>query len=167
MLSLKLQNLSLSQPKHVVRLAVVGIGRELNGDEAAGVIAARKLRGLESRQLRVVDAGATPDNVTGLLGQFQPALVLLIVAVQLNKFPGTIRWFDWRDTIGLDAPPQLLPPYAIARCFVDDVGCEVALIAIQPRDNSSGAPLSADVHSAVNEIVAALQAALPVVEPTA
>lgn len=145
-------------------MAVVGIGRELNGDDAAGVTVARKLKALiepaRDLPLRVIDAGAAPEDVTEALRSFAPDLVLLIDAAQMRKLPGTIRWLDWRDTIGLSTSTPTLPLYVIAESLVDEIHCEVAVIGIQPYDNSFGVPLSSDVRRAVNEVVSELQAIL-------
>ena len=164
MLALKLQNLSLSRLDRCVRVAVVGIGNELNGDDAAGVTVARKLKALigpaQDLPLRVIDAWTALENVTEMLRSFAPDLVLLIDAAQMRKLPGTIRWLDWRDTIGLSTSTPTLPPYVIAESLVDEIRCEVDVIGIQPYDNSFGMPLSSDVRRAVNEVVSDLQAIL-------
>jgi len=109
----------------------------------------------------IVEAGTAPENVTGALRKFAPALVLLIDAAQLNEPPGTIEWLDWRDTTGISAITHGLPLHVIAEYLVTEIGCEVALIGIQPRGNAFDTPLSLEVQHAVDEVVQVLRAALP------
>ena len=161
----KLHQLSQSQPDRAQRLAIVGIGNELNGDDGAGIWVTRKLQEVIGRVadslVLIIDAGTAPENVTGALRKFAPALVLLIDAAQLNEPPGTIEWLDWRDTTGISAITHGLPLHVIAEYLVTEIGCEVALIGIQPRGNAFDTPLSLEVQHAVDEVVQVLRATLP------
>ena len=166
-LTQKLQ--SLSQPERTPRVAIVGIGHELRGDDAAGVMAARALLAQQvvnhDSPLHVINAGSAPENVTGDLRHFAPDLVLFVDAAQMNKLPGTVRWLDWRETAGLSASTHTLPLHVIAEYLVNEIGCDVALIGIQPYDNAFGMPLSSDVRHAVREVVQGIQAALMQLTP--
>ena len=151
---------SLSKPDQALRVAIVGIGQELRGDDASGVNVARTLQLLETNHgssLLVIDAGAAPENFTGQLRRFDPDLVLLIDAAQLNEAPGSIRWLDWQETSGLSASTHTLPPHVLAEYLVNELNCEVALIGIQPQGNEFDAPLSPPVQQAVEEIVQTLE----------
>ncbi|MBN2303967.1 MAG: hydrogenase 3 maturation endopeptidase HyCI, partial [Anaerolineae bacterium] len=72
------------------RVALVGIGHELNGDDAAGLAVVRALLPLAEGRDRVslIDAGPAPENCTGPLRAFAPDLVLLIDAAQMGEEPG-------------------------------------------------------------------------------
>jgi hydrogenase 3 maturation protease len=162
----KLQHLSQPHPERAPRVAVVGIGNELNGDDGVGVWVARNLQEAVGRvadsPVLIVEAGTAPENVTGALRKFAPILILLIDAAQLNEPPGTIGWVDWRETTGISAITHGLPLHVIAQYLVTEIGCEVALIGIQPRGNAFDTPLSPEVQHAVDEVVQVLQASLPV-----
>jgi hydrogenase 3 maturation protease len=133
-------------------VAVVGIGNSLRGDDGAGSAFIRALRRMTPRiptSVLLVDAGTAPENFTGPLRQFQPTLVLLIDAAQLNETPGTIRLLDAMQATGLDASTHTLPLSLTARYLTRAVGCEIAILGIQPADNAYGAPLSPRVRRAV------------------
>lgn len=104
----------------------------------------------------VLDTGLAPENYTGPVRRFDPALVLLVDAAQMNEAPGTIRWLDWNDTEGLSASTHTLPPYMLAKYLVGVTNCTVALIGIQPVTNIAGAPISPEVQAAVDEVVTAI-----------
>ncbi len=136
-------------------LAIVGVGNELNGDDAAGVEAARMLLPLLSgrEDVLVIDGGPAPENITGALRRFAPEAVLLIDAADLGEPPGTTHWIDFAAITGLSASTHTLPLSVLARYLVAELGCQVALLGIQPADLSLGAPLSIPVRAAVEAIV--------------
>ena len=155
------------------RVVLVGIGQELRGDDGAGLeVGRRLLRRLRLHRragprssgtaLLVVEGGPAPENCTGLIRRFAPDLVLLVDAADMQEAPGTIRWLDWRDSTGWSASTHGLPPYMFARYIMAECGCPVALLGIQPLDNSLGAPLSPVVERAVLDVVEDLAEALQV-----
>jgi hydrogenase 3 maturation protease len=142
---------------------VVGVGQELNGDDAAGVLVARSLtkrqRAVSSDarrpvvvSLHVIEAAHAPENCTGAIRRFAPHLVLLVDAAEMGDPPGTIRWLDWREARGLDASTHTLSLSMTAKYLAADLICEVGLIGIQVQDTSLGAPLSPAVRRAVRSV---------------
>src|SRR5690606_4269264 len=95
------------------RVAVVGIGHDLRGDDGAGVAVARLLH-LElgsDGPVQVVVGGHAPENQVGALRRLRPALVLLVDAADMGAAPGSVRWLDWHDTTGFSASTHTLPPH--------------------------------------------------------
>ena len=97
--SLKTTLKRATKPGNPARLAVLGIGHELGGDDAAGVRVAGLLRksAAGNGQLLALEAGPAPENFTGKLRSFHPDLVLLVDAALMNSAPGTVQWLDWQD----------------------------------------------------------------------
>lgn len=145
------------------RVAVVGIGHELNGDDAAGLAVACGLAarwpGME--HLRAIDAGPAPENQTGPLRAFRPALIVFVDAAQMDDPPGTVRWLDWQDVAGLSACTHILPLPVLARYLIAELGCAIALIGIQPQRNLFDTPLSPAVSQAVADVIETVAAELP------
>jgi hydrogenase 3 maturation protease len=158
----KLASLSLSRPDgDRLRVAVVGIGHALNGDDGAGIAVAQALTArLTTPTLLVLDAGAAPENQTGALRRFDPALVLFVDAANMGGAPGEVRLLDWQDTTGLSASTHTLPLHVIAQYLVHELGCDVALLGIQPQQNAVMAPLSPLIEGVVREVVSELADAL-------
>ena len=140
------------------RVAILGIGHELRGDDAAGLSVARKLleRSSGRSNLLVIEAESAPENHTGPLRRFEPDLVLLVDAAEMGEASGVIRWLDWQETTGLSASTHTLPPYVLAQYLTSELHCDVALIGIQPAGTTIGAPLSPEVGQAVEAVVQAL-----------
>jgi hydrogenase 3 maturation protease len=153
-----LQN--IRRPERAPRVAIVGIGHPLRGDDAAGSLIAQRLRAAlreEAPGLLVLDGGPAPENVTGALRRFAPDLVLLIDSAQMDEPPGTVRWLDWRGACGMSGSSHTLPPTLLARYLVAELGCAVALIGIQPAQDEFGAALSVQVEGAAQSIQTAIQ----------
>lgn len=153
---------ALRRRNNAPRVAIVGIGHDFNGDDAAGLVVVRTLeRVLGARdRLLILDAGPAPENTTGRLRSFAPDLVLLIDAAQMDAPPGAIRWLDWQQTTGISASTHTLPLHLLARYLVAELGCNVALLGIQPVRNAVDAPLSRVVQEAAEAVAAGLAAAL-------
>jgi hydrogenase 3 maturation protease len=153
------------------KVAILGIGNELRGDDAAGVIVAHELQSAvgakhsdtvhqNASPLHIIDAGAAPEAFTGQLRRFDPDLVLMIDAAQMDRPPGAIRAIEWQDTIGLNASTHTLPLNVIAQYLVSELGCEVAVIGIQPEANAFDTPLSPAVRRAVDDLTHTLTSLL-------
>jgi len=167
--SLLSQNLNqlhnnLQLPQEQIRLAIVGIGNELRGDDAAGVAVVRRLaqdtliRQKKNKNVLLIDAGNAPENYTGPLRRFAPHLVLLVDMAQMDCVPGSVRWLPWQETSGLSASSHTMPPYMLAQFLTADLHCEVALIGVQPLDTSLTMSMSPVVETAVDSVVSELSA---------
>jgi len=152
---------SLNPPKRAeqpVRLAVLGIGHELCGDDAVGVRLAGMLRPLTAgnERLLIIEAGPAPENFTGSLRRFRPDLVLLVDAAQMDTGPGTIAWLDLQSTGGISASSHTLPLHILVSYLEAELACQVALIGIQPQQTFADEPLTPPVQAAAQAVVEAL-----------
>jgi hydrogenase 3 maturation protease len=147
------------------RIALVGIGNEINGDDGAGVQIVRSLRAMpmlsqnlpEHPGWLLVDAGLAPENFTGTLRRFQPDLVVLIDAAEMGLSAGEIACLDWSSAGGWSASTHTLPLNMLSSFLVSELGCQVMVLGIQPLQMGMDQPLSQEVTRAVDEVVAELQ----------
>ena len=150
------------------RVAVLGIGNELNGDDGAGVkineglkIHQKDSAMKESSAVRlIISAGLAPENFTGQLRRFRPDMVILIDAADLDSAPGEVAWLSWKDTIGMSGSTHSLPLSILAQYLVEEIGCEVHLLGVQAGSNGYGEALSLPVVRAANEVIQGLGAIL-------
>jgi hydrogenase maturation protease HycI len=144
------------------RVAVVGVGNELRGDDGAGPMVARLLAEAVGGQdgLLIVDGGSAPENSSGLLRRFAPDLVLLVDAAEAGDSPGAVRWIDCAAAGGGGPTTHTLPLRLLSAYLHAELGCRVVLLGIQPADLSLDAPLSGPVRAAVDTVAQALAAAL-------
>ena len=142
------------------RVAVVGVGNTMRGDDAAGVLVVRALAASlqDAPDVLLIDGSTAPENFTGPLRRFRPDLVIEIDAAHLQQSPGTVAWVDWRDADGMSASTHTLPPSVLARFLTADLGCRVSLLGIQPATLEMGCGLSPDVAEAVERVTEQLSA---------
>jgi hydrogenase 3 maturation protease len=133
------------------RVAVVGVGNTMRGDDGAGVLVVRALAASlqNAPDVLLIDGSTAPENFTGPLRRFRPDLVIEIDAAHLDQPPGTVAWVDWRDADGMSASTHTLPPSVLARFLTADLGCRVSLLGIQPATLEMGCGLSPEVADAV------------------
>ncbi len=144
----------LKKPDRAPRLAVLGVGHELYGDDAVGVWLAGRLAELvpAGEGLLAVQGGPAPENFTGTLRRYGPDLVLLVDAALMDMEPGQTGWLNWRDTTGFSASTHTLPLHLLAGYLTAELNCEVALLGIQPAQCQVGEPLSSRVREAAEDI---------------
>ena len=145
----------LQKPERAPRLAVLGIGHELYGDDAVGVWLAGRLGTSvpACENLLTVQGGPAPENFTGVLRRYAPDLVLLVDAALMDLEPGMVGWLSWQDTTGFSASTHTLPLHLLAGYLTSELNCEVALLGIQPAQTRVGASLSPEVQEAAEGVV--------------
>lgn len=154
--------LKLLQSRKPARIAIVGIGQELLGDDAAGlkVVQALKPALAHIRSVLVIEGGQAPENQTGVLRRFEPDLVLLVDAAEMGAASGEVRWLTQSQIDALSASTHTLPLSMIAQFLSAELNCEVALVGIQPAQIILGAALSPAVQKAVDGLARRLAGTL-------
>jgi len=151
------------------RIAVLGIGHELCGDDAAGIMLARALNGNAEifdgllAGLLALETGPAPENFTGTVRRFNPDLVLLVDAAQMDATPGKVCWLDWENLGGISASTHTMPLDIIVAYLTAELGCQAGFLGIQPAGNLVGASLSPEVQKAVENTAQSLMEMLSVV----
>lgn len=141
-----------------LRVAIMGIGHELMGDDAAGIDVVRSLKpALAGRKdILILEGGNAPENQTGVLRRFSPQFVMLVDAINVSEQKGRIGWLKWQDVRGMSTTTHALPLYVIAQYLEQELHCEVGIIGIQVMQMELGEGLSPAVQLLVNEVVQSL-----------
>jgi hydrogenase 3 maturation protease len=154
----------LADEEQPPRVALMGVGNDLRGDDGAGLALARELQAHlpadAGGRLLVIEAGQAPENFSGALRRFEPDLVVLLDAAHLGEEPGAVRWLAASVAAGMSASTHTLPLHMLAAYLEAELGCTVALLVIQPVTLAFDAPLSPPVKDAVGETARALSALL-------
>jgi hydrogenase 3 maturation protease len=147
-----------------IRIALVGIGNELRGDDAAGIAVIRGLSKSLSpsppENVLLVEAAHAPENHTGPIRKFAPDLVILIDMAQMDEASGTVRWLPWQETTGISASTHTMPPYMLGQYLTAVTQTEVALIGLQPAHTDLDIAMSAEMETAVYEVISTLTSIL-------
>lgn len=146
----------LTKAERPFRLAILGVGQTLRGDDGVGLAVVRGLRPYAHPNLLLIEAAHAPENCTSQVRRFAPDLVLLVDAAQMEEPPGTIRWLDWRSCDGLSASTHTMPLSLLGEYFTAVLRCDIALIGIQPASLELGETLSPEATAAARQVVEAL-----------
>jgi len=150
-----MESLKKATRKTEPRIALLGIGNELNGDDAAGVWIARRLQSIlrDSPELLILDCGTVPENAFGDLRRFKPDLILLLDAADIGAKPGEVKYIDPHNTSGFSASSHSLPFSVLAKYIEKEFNCGVGLLGIQPASLEFDASLSSPVKNSVSIVV--------------
>ncbi len=142
------------------RIAVLGIGSEFRGDDAAGSLIAEKLskKKLSRKNITVgVFNGATaPENLTGEIKRFKPTHLIIIDAVDFKHKAGSIIVMDPQAIDGATFSTHTLPAKILSDYLSDATKCTTTIIGIQAKSLLFGSSMSKSVASSVTYVTKAL-----------
>lgn len=148
------------------RIALLGCGSHLRGDDAAGVVIVEALEDLNGTQgvktVQIFNGDVAPENQTGGIKEFKPDLVLLIDAVDMDAEPGTARLIS-SDKIkcdGVSFSSHMMPMAILIDYLIRETGCSVMLLGIQAKSLDFMAELTPAVATTVKTLITNLQEAL-------
>ncbi|MDP2941459.1 MAG: hydrogenase maturation peptidase HycI [Candidatus Omnitrophota bacterium] len=143
---LSLKTALKKQLKGAKRVAVLAVGSELRGDDAAGMLVAEGLKYFAGKKLRVFLGATAPENLSGEIRRFMPTHVLIVDAADLGKKAGAISLISPQEAGGISFSTHQLPLKFLADYLQETLGCAVLLIGIQPKKITFGAPPSPAVR---------------------
>lgn len=151
----------------VRRLAILAVGSDLRGDDAAGLLAAREFeRLIRRRQLPTTVAvfyGETaPENFTGEIKRFSPTHLVVLDAADFGRRPGYTGLIDLGCTgvANASASTHALPISILADYFGKFMSCEFLVAGIQPDGCGFGEPVTAAVRRAARLLASQLADAI-------
>ena len=127
------------------RVAVLGIGSELRGDDTVGLLVLKHLRsrlkvsspGKKQQQkmpaFKLFNGGTAPENLTGEIRRFKPSHLIMIDAVDMGKKPGTIALVDLKKTENTAFLTHKLPVKLMLDYMAAEMSFTTIFIGIQPR----------------------------------
>ena len=149
-------------PPPGARAKVVGVGNELRGDDAAGLLVARRLRDLAGPGVEVLEVEGEP---TRLIEMWQDADAVVVVdAVRSGAPAGTVSRFDAAAAplpvsagAGSTHALGLGEAIELARTL-DRLPARLVVYAIEGGRFEAGAGVSAPVAAAVDRVAGAVLA---------
>jgi hydrogenase 3 maturation protease len=143
------------------RLAVLGAGSTLRGDDAAGMRIVEALQAefdlKQYPQLLLCPGETAPENYSGKIRQFQPTHFLVIDAADVNAPPGSIVEIRPEDVGGPTFCSHMLPLRVMIRYLSQETGTDVTLLGIQYKSIEFDTGMTDEVQAAVNELSCALR----------
>jgi hydrogenase 3 maturation protease len=150
-------NILKQKLENAKRVAVLGIGSELRGDDIAGLLAAQQIEKTITEQttlpeVRVFIGETAPENLTGEIKKFQPTHLIIIDAAELNKEPGHIEIMEPGTIGGTSFCTHSLPLKIIIGYLLESFKFQAIIIGIQPKTLTFGAQPTKEVVAAAKRI---------------
>jgi hydrogenase 3 maturation protease len=146
--------------KSAGRIALLAIGSEFRGDDAAGLLVAdsvKKLLKKKDKRFKIFIGATAPENLTGDIKRFSPSHILLIDSVEFKEKPGSIVVLSPRDMgEGVSFSTHKMPAKVLIRYFMKSFKCDPVLIGIQPASMDFGKKPSKDVISSSRKVAGAI-----------
>jgi hydrogenase 3 maturation protease len=134
------------------RIAILGVGRESMGDDAAGVLCTRRLKRRigrrERNRIRVYAAYETPENFSGKIRAFQPSLVLILDAASSPPKARSVFLVDRRRIRDEGASTHAISLIHLAHYIEKTMDCRVIILGIQPKSLEPETNVSPSVERA-------------------
>ena len=134
-------------------VALVGLGHQFRGDDYVGSLIAKDLRRKvkTGRQVVIVDAESSPENITKVLEENRPRLLILIDAIDAGLQPGAISLLDISETTYPFFGTHSLPLKILLEMSPEIP--KTVLLGIQPESFEFGLPISSEVAIAESQVV--------------
>src|SRR5512138_1158014 len=126
------------------RVAVVGVGDDLDPVDRPGIDAARVIARERIDGVAVFCAGTVPESVTGPLRKFRPGHVIFLDAADMGARPGTLAVIGPVQISGSLVSTHVLPLSVVMEYVRQETGAGVTLIGIQPELSRAGNDLTAE-----------------------
>lgn len=126
------------------------------GDDAAGMLVVQRLKtSLPADSFIIpIEGGSAPENLTGLIRNMHPGLVVFIDAGDIGLAPGSQALFFSNEAEGVSAFGHSLPLSVLGQYLEKEVGCRSLMLIIQPEKIDFDIPVSSPVEQAVETITA-------------
>ncbi len=125
------------------RTVILGVGNQLQGDDAIGPALVDMLHGRIDAGL--INGGEVPENYINAIKAARPEVVLIVVALELGAEPGYIAVLD-ADRLRAIGNFTRNPGLAFLAVMIQDgTGAEVLLVGVQPQATNFAAAMSTPV----------------------
>lgn len=138
------------------KIAIVGIGNAMRGDDGAGPELIRRIKSARRKthdsRLLLIDAGKVPENYLSKIVEFNPDTILLIDAVDLKESPGSTKLVELDKIMNAGFSTHNSSLALIITYLRNEIDTNILLLGIQPQSTGLMTGLSAPVKEAVSRI---------------
>ncbi len=134
------------------RVAILGVGSELRGDDGVGPYLSEKLSSLNSESFLSINGDLVPENFTKDIKNFNPDNVILIDAAFMGKSPGDIEIIAASDLKGISFSSHAMPLSSLGRYLSKETGANVFILGIQVLTTEFGSDMSEKVKESAERL---------------
>ena len=138
------------------RTALLGVGSELRGDDAAGMLVAETVS-KKSKKVKVFFGSTAPENLAGEIIKYEPSHIIIVDTADIKQKPGTVLLLNAEDLAqGVSLSTHKLPPKVMMDYFAKELKCKIFIVGIQPKTIKFDATVSKEVKSSVKMVASAI-----------
>ena len=147
------------------RVAVLGVGSELRGDDIAGILVLESLKKSKSIRpsvkLKTFEGSTAPENLTGEIRTFKPTHLIIVDTADIGEKPGTVLLLK-ADEVGrgISFSTHKIPPKILIDYFAHSLKCEIVIVGIQPKSIGFGKSASKAVIASSRSVAVSILEAL-------
>ncbi len=144
------------------RIAVLGIGSELRGDDAAGILVVKRIEkyrgrfGLQKR-IRGFYGGTAPENITGQIKKFKPTHLIIVDSADTAGKAGKISLIEPEQEAGISFSTHRLPVKILIKYLLTFFDCKIIFIGIKPKAIDFCCSVSQEVEKSAEYLADAIQ----------
>lgn len=147
------------------KIALLAVGSELRGDDAAGLLIARKLQPFAKtaayrKQFKLFIGETAPENLTGVIKSYAPDHLIIVDAADAGQKPGVIQSISPQEVGGISFSTHQLPLKLMIAYINESISCKVTIVGIQPKCLDFAAPVCKEVQASVKEVAQSIQGAV-------
>jgi hydrogenase 3 maturation protease len=128
---------------------LMGIGNEINGDDAVGVLIARKFR---KPGWKSINCETVPENFLAVVRREKPDFLLLVDATDMGLEPGEMRLIPKKRLNSETDSTHSMSLRFLVNELEKHAG-KILFIGIQPKIMETGEPISEEVRKAGKKLM--------------
>ena len=142
------------------KIAVLGIGSQIRGDDAVGLEIVERLEEYPLRDVLLLKTETVPESFTSVLRKFNPTHILMIDAAYLGGEPGEAKIIPTQMICDVCVSTHKLPLTVLANYLTGTLGSKVTLVGIQPLSIAFGTSITRELKAAATKIAATIYEAI-------
>jgi hydrogenase 3 maturation protease len=134
------------------KVAILGVGSPIRGDDAVGLIVVDELEKRGLKDILLIRAEASPELFLGTLEEYGPTHVIIVDAAGLGIDPGEARVVSAGEVLGATISTHTLPLTILIGYLEGSMNVKTMLIGIQPKDMDFSMEASEEVRSGAERV---------------
>ena len=130
---------------------IITIGNTLRADDGVGPYIGPLIT--QTKQLKIINAGYTPENVIEQVIALHPAKIIFIDAADFQGAPGEARVIDQEYIPDASLSTHAVPLKVVYHLLLHDTAAQAVMIGIQPKSIEHKEALSPEVKAIADAIV--------------
>lgn len=134
---------------------ILTIGNLLRSDDGIGPYIASALT--DAKDLKIIDAGYTPENCIDKVTALKPKRIIIIDAADFEGVAGEVRLVDREHIPETSLSTHMISLKVIASLLEKDTQAQIKFLGIQPVTVEFKEGLSEEVKETADEIITAIK----------